>query len=122
MDLSVIQENYPYLTILRHFGEDYVVVFQNHDDKIVSFYDLALVKDADARKNLLKLADIWWYESNRMLPISIFLSAYMKPYKQYIRTLPYKDITIITGPTVSLNSLIQKRIKRREIKLIRRTQ
>lgn len=120
MDNTELQKSFPFITIIRHYDNEYVCIFQNHDDKIVSFYDIGAIRNTDEKKLLLKLADIWWYESNRKLPISIFLSQEMKIFKKYIRTLPMKDTVFVVGPTVSLNSLIQKRIKRREITLVRK--
>lgn len=121
MDYKEIASTLPFITILKHHDIEYTCIFQNHDEKIVSFYDIDLIKCADEKKKLMQLADVWWYESNRKLPISIFLYEQMKPFRKYIRTVPMKDTEIVFGPTVSLNSLVQKRIKRREIKLIRKS-
>lgn len=120
MDYKDLTEQLPFVTILRHHDIEYTCIFQNHDEKIVSFYDIDMIKSVDERKLLMQLADVWWYESNRKLPISIFLYEQMRPFRKYIRTVPIKDTEVITGPTVSLNALVQKRIKRREIKLIRK--
>lgn len=120
MDYKEIATTLPFITILKHHDIEYTCIFQNHDEKIVSFYDIDLIRCADEKKTLMQLADVWWYESNRKLPISIFLYEQMKPFRKYIRTVPMKDTEIVFGPTVSLNSLVQKRIKRREIKLIRK--
>jgi hypothetical protein len=120
MDYKDLTETLPFITVLKHHDIEYTCIFQNHDEKIVSFYDISLIKSADDKRALMQLADIWWYESNRKLPISIFLYEQMKSFKKYIRTVPMKDTEILIGPTVSLNALVQKRIKRREIKLIRK--
>jgi hypothetical protein len=120
MNYTELQEKFPYITVIKHFDNEYVCIFQNHDDKIVSFYNIDSIKSPEEKKLLLHLADIWWFESNRKLPISIFLSAEMKVFKKYIRTLPMKDTEFLFGPTVSLNALVQKRIKRREVKLVRK--
>ena len=73
------------------------------------------------KKKFLQYGESWWWESNRQLPIDIFLFHEMKPFRNYLRTFIMKDIEVLFGPTTSLQNLIKKRIKRRGIQLVRKT-
>lgn len=120
IELEQIQEQFPYLSCLRTAEIEYVCIIQNSDDKILSFYDFNSIKDSDEKKLFLELGEIWWHESNRLLPINIFLQGQMIPYKPYIRTVAHKNTEILFGPVTSLNNLFQKRIKRRQIQLVKK--
>lgn len=119
-ELESIQEQFPYLSCVRIAEIEYVCIVQNADDKIISFYDFNAISDAHERKLFLELGEIWWHESNRILPINIFLQGQMEPFKDYIRTFQMKNTDILFGPVTSLNNLFQKRIKRRQIQLVKK--
>ena len=119
-ELEAIQEQFPYLSCVKTVEIEYVCIIQNSDDKILSFYDFNSIKDDDERKLFLELGEIWWHESNRILPINIFLKGQMVPYKPYIRTVAHKNTEVLFGPITSLNNLFQKRIKRRQIQLVKK--
>ena len=110
----------PFLTQLVFQGREYIGIVLNSDDKILSFYDLDRITRTEEKTSFLELGDIWWHESNRLLPINIFLRDEMMPFQYSIKTLNRKDITILQGPCTSLNDLIKKRIKKRQIMLVRK--
>lgn len=68
---------------------------------------------------LLELGEQWWWESNRKIPINIFLKNEMIVFRQYIKTLNSKDVEHIFGPMVNLNEIAEKRVKRKSIQLVR---
>ena len=68
----------------------------------------------------LKCGEIWWYESNRKLPINIFLKGDFRYFRTTLVTLNSKDVEIVHGPTVKLSEISKKRVKRRTIQLVRR--
>lgn len=119
-ELEKIQEQFPYLSCIRVAEVEYVCIIQNADDKILSFYDFNSISDSNEKKLFLELGEIWWFESNRLLPINIFLQGQMEPYKSYIRTVAVKNSEVVFGPITSLNNLFQKRIKRRQIQLVKK--
>lgn len=119
-ELEKIQEQFPYLSCVRAAEIEFVCIIQNADDKILSFYDFNSIGDPNEKQLFLELGEIWWHESNRILPINIFLQGQMEPYKPYIRTVQIKNIDILFGPITSLNNLFQKRIKRRQIQLVKK--
>ena len=119
-DLTNIQENFPYLSGIRYLDNEYVGIIQNSDDKIVSFYDYNVIKTPEAQKKFLKLGDIWWWESNRQVPINIFLRNEIQQFAYTIRNFTSKDVRVLHGPVTSLNNIIIKRIKRKSITLVRK--
>lgn len=110
-----------FLTGINYSQKDYVGIVVNHDNNIMTFYDVELVPTLELKKEFLDLGEMWWWESNRMLPIDVFLHYEMKPFRSCLRTFVLKDVEVLFGPMISLQNLIKKRIKRRSIHLIRKT-
>lgn len=120
-DTEAIQFEFPFISGLVFRGIEYYGIIQNADDKIVSFYDFQAVRtDADKSK-FLELGETWWWESNRMLPINIFLRGEMQMFQYCLKTVIQKDTEILFGPVTSLDNIYKRRIKRRQIQLIRKT-
>lgn len=120
IDLDKISTNFPFLSGIRHQNKEFIGIILNCDDKIISWYDFDMIKSQEEKKTFLELGDEWWWASNRQLPIHIFLLGRMTPFRYCVRTTTTKDIQIMFGPVTSLNNLIQKRIKKRQIQLIKK--
>lgn len=114
-----IQNTFPFLTCIRVSDEEYVGIIINNDIQVTSIYDFNVLKNEALRKRLLELGEVWWWESNRKIPISIFLKADMIPFRPIIKTFNSKDVTIVFGPTVNLSEIAEKRIKRKSIQLVK---
>lgn len=95
-------------------------VIQNRDDFITTIYDFGDVVEPHLKRLFLNLAAEWWEESNRQIPINIFLKADWAVFKPYIRTFINKDLEIIHGPCTSLGELVKRRSKRKSITLVKR--
>lgn len=121
MQINDFQHNFPFISGLRYQGNEYIGIIQNSSDKIISFYDYSLIRTPEEKKLFLELGDIWWSESNRLLPISIFMQGQMKPFRYCSTTLVNKDIEILFGPVTSLNNILKKRIKKRQIQIVAKT-
>ena len=114
-----IQEIFPFLTCIRVSDEEYVGIIINNDIQVTSIYDIGVLKSEESKKRILDLGEIWWWESNRKIPINIFLKADMIPFRPIIKTFNSKDVNIVFGPTVNLSEIAEKRIKRKSIQLVR---
>jgi len=121
INLDEVQQKFPFLSGLKCQSHEYIGIIQNSDDKIISFYDFETIKTKEEKILFLELGDIWWNESNRKLPINIFLQGKMVQFRYCTKTIVNKDIEIMFGPVTSLNNILTKRIKKRQIQLIRRT-
>jgi hypothetical protein len=119
-EIEQIQESFPFLSGVRKGEDEFICIIQNADDKIMSFYDFEAIVDEHERQLFLEFGEIWWWESNRQLPINIFLQGQMDSFKFCLRTINLKDVDILFGPVTSLNDLFKKRIKRRQIQLVKK--
>lgn len=113
------QENYPFISCIKSNDTEYVGIIINLDDYVTSIYDISVIKDDDARTLFLDLGESWWWESNRKIPINIFLKKEMQLFRFAIKTFNSKDIELVFGPTVNLSDIAEKRIKRKSIQLVR---
>ena len=115
-----LQDNFPFITVINHVDQEYVGIVINQDQQITSMYDYSLIKTETEKARFLELGEAWWWESNRQIPINIFLSKEIVPFRYSIRNFNSKDVKIIFGPVTSLNDIIVKRVKRKSITLVRR--
>jgi|TARA_R110001606_G_C15170354_1_gene628078 hypothetical protein len=119
--ITEAQDRYPFLTGISYGGNEYVGIVINHDATILTFYDINKMPSKEVKKAFLEVGEMWWWESNRQLPIDIFLNHEMKVFHPYMSSFVMKDIEVLFGPMTSLQNLIRKRIKRRSVQLVRKT-
>jgi hypothetical protein len=115
-----LSENHPFITICSYSSQDYVGIIQNRDDNVTTMYDYGAIIQAELRAKFLELGDVWWWESNRSIPINIFLKEEWMIFKPYIKTFNNKGLEIIHGPIVCMTDFTKKRAKRRSITLVKR--
>lgn len=116
---ETFQENHPFITCVRSNNIEYVGIIINFDDYVTSIYDISTIKSDDERILFLGLGETWWWESNRRIPINIFLKREMQAYRYTIKTFNSKDIELVFGPSVNLSEIAEKRVKRKSIQLVR---
>lgn len=114
-----IQEQLPFITVLHYGEEEYVGIIINQDQFVTSFYDLEMIKTPEEKTLFLEIGEVWWWESNRQIPISIFCRKEIEPFKYAIKTFNSKDVRIVLGPTVNLMNMTLKRVKRKSVQLVR---
>jgi hypothetical protein len=115
-----IKEQYPFINIVHYGNQEYVGILVNQDTLVTTFLDYAKIKTAEERNTFLELGSIWWMESNRLIPITIFLKNDIENLLYSLMTMNTKDVTVIQGPIVNLNNLSAKRIKRKSVLLVRK--
>jgi hypothetical protein len=106
---------------MSYNGKDYVGIVQNKDNQIISFYDIDRCRNSEEKKTMMECGDLWWWESNRMLPIDVFLFHEMQDFKHCVRTFILKETEVLFGPVTSMQNILKKRIKRRSIQLVKKT-
>ena len=116
-----IEKQLPFISVINYGELEYVGIIINQDQFVTSFYDLECIRTAEEKAALLNLGEVWWWESNRQVPISIFLRKEIEPYRYSIKTFNSKDVRIILGPVVNLMNLTLKRVKRKSVQLVRKT-
>jgi hypothetical protein len=115
-----LTEKYPFITLCVYANLEYVGVVQNRDDIVTTIYDFGSVADQDSKRIFLELASTWWWESNRSIPINIFLRHDWEQFRYTLRTFVNKDLEILHGPACSLLDIVRKKSKRKSITLVRR--
>lgn len=115
-----IENQLPFISVLNYGEAEYVGIIINQDQFVTSFYDLECIKTLEEKTILLELGEAWWWESNRQIPITIFLRKEIEPFKYSIKTFNSKDVKIVLGPVVNLMNLTLKRIKRKSVQLVRK--
>ena len=115
-----LSENHPFITVCSYSGQDYVGIIQNRDDIVTTIYDYGAIVHSEMRDRFLELGEVWWWESNRLIPINMFLREEWAPFKIYLRTFNNKSLEIIHGPICSMSDLNKKKTKRRSITLVQR--
>mgnify|MGYP001449596366 FL=1 len=121
MDYNELAEKFPFLSCVKHGMSEYVGILQNQDDFVTSIYVYDDIPSEALRTEFLRLGDVWWWESNRAIPINIFLAGEFNPFQNWLKTFTTKDTKMIFGPSTSLNNIVRKRIKRRQIQLVKKT-
>ena len=115
-----LQQNFPFISVLTHAEKEYVGIIINQDANVTSFYDYESIETEDEKKKFLELGEAWWWESNRQIPINIFLLKEIAEFRYAIKNFATKDVKVNFGPITSLNNIIIKRIKRKSITLVRK--
>ena len=118
--LEKLKEKFPFLTYGKYLEKEYLGIIQNSDNHLVSIYAYNMIPDEKLRKKFLDYGEIWWWESNRQIPINLFMRRQFEIFRPFLKTFIRKDFEIIFGPTVSLQEIITKRIKRRTIQLVKK--
>jgi hypothetical protein len=115
-----LAEKYPFITLCVYATTEYVGIIQNQDEAITTIYDFGAIQDLEIKRQFLELANVWWWESNRSVPINIFLKNDWDVFKPYLRTFINKDLEVLHGPICSLSDMGRKKSKRKSITLVRR--
>ena len=118
--LQTLKEHYPFMTLCVYAGNEYIGVIQNRDDTVTTIYDFGVLLDPELKKSYLELAAVWWWESNRSVPINIFLKDEWNPFRDCLKTFSNRDLAILFGPVCSLNDIVRRKGKRRSITLVKK--
>ena len=95
-------------------------IVQNRDDIVTTIYDYGSIIDQVMRDRFLELGDVWWWESNRLVPINMFLKDDWAMFRPYLRTFNNKSLTVVHGPICSMLELAKRKSKRKSITLVKR--
>jgi len=124
MDNSLFEklgEKYPFLTVCNYAGTEHVGIIQNRDNTITTIYDFSFLPD-ELKADFLRLGETWWWESNRSIPINLFLKGEWVVFRQYVRVFTNKNLEILSGPCTSLNNIAHTKRKRKSITLVKRVE
>lgn len=113
-----LHESFPFLSVVVYGNNEYVGIIINQDLTVTTMYDLSELRTESERQALLELGEEWWWESNRTIPISIYLKNEIGPYKYCSKSFSTKDVQVLVGPITKLADLQGKKTKRKVVQLI----
>ena len=116
---KLLQEKFPFLTIVNYLNTEFIGIVQNADQNFISIYILDVNVSQAMKKEFLSCGDIWWWESNRTVPINLFLRDKFKKFKPWLRTFARKETQIIEGPSLNIMDLLNRKLKKRTIQLVK---
>ena len=120
MLLKDIEQKFPYLSVVAYGGNEYIGIIVNQDTTVTTMYVYTKLKNEEEKELLIELGEIWWWESNRMIPINIFLRKEISKLNYAMITMNSRDVKVVIGPCVNLNNLTIKRVKRKSVQVMRR--
>lgn len=120
MLLKDIEQNFPFISVVTYGGQEYVGIIANQDQYVTTMYIFTEIRSELEKRKFLELGEVWWWESNRLIPINIFLRNEIENFKYCMMTMNSKDVKVTLGPTVNLNNLHIKRVKRKNVQLVRK--
>ena len=113
-------EKFPFLTLASYGNKEYVGIIQNQDTNVISMYLYENIKLPEQKLLFLELGSEWWWETNRQIPINIIMGGKFKIFRECLVTFTHKDFEILAGPSVSLRDIMTKRVKRKNVQLVRK--
>ena len=85
--------------------------------QFITLYDFSKIKNPADKKELLSFAAIWWSQSNRTIPISIFIKNDIEKFEAFTTRIDTDAFELLHGPLVAISDIPRKRIKRRNVAL-----
>lgn len=114
------EQQLPFISVINYGENEYVGIIINQDQYVTSFYDIDAIRTPEEKATFLEIGETWWWESNRQIPINIFLRVELDPFRYCIKTFNSKDVRVLLGPVVNLMNLSVRRVKRKSVQLVRK--
>jgi hypothetical protein len=118
--IKTVLEKFPFLSYGRMLDVDYLGIIQNSDSQLLSIYVLDSIPDEGLRAQFIACGEEWWWESNRMVPINIYLKDRFRPFRPYLKHFSRKDFDLVAGHAVSLQETIARRVRKRQVTLVQK--
>jgi hypothetical protein len=120
-EIAAILEKFPFLSYGTLLDKQYLGIVQNCDAKLISMYILDLIPNEKMRELFMQFGHSWWWDSNRQVPINMFINdPRFRSFRVCLRHFSRKDFNHIAGPAVSLAESLNKRVRKRQVTLVRR--
>ncbi len=98
--------------------KEYLGIVQNADSQLISMYIYTDIPKQEFRELFIKHGYNWWWGSNRQTPINLFIKEFYI-FRPYLKHFSRKDFMLLAGPIVSLQETIARRIRKRQVTLVR---
>lgn len=118
--LQKLLEKCPFLSYGTLLDTHYLGIIQNSDSQLLSMYVIDMIPTEEMKRQFLRCGEEWWWQSNRQIPINIFLKEKFRPYRPFLKHFNRKDFDLKAGPSVSLQETIARRVRKRQVTLLRK--
>lgn len=115
---QLLVTKFPFLTLYKFSGEELLGILQHANKNVVSLYVLNYINDQELKRELINAGKQWWEQSNRKIPINLFLKEDFGDFSFCLRTYNRKEYEHIHGPFFGIQDLNSKRIKRKKVELV----
>lgn len=109
-------KTYPFVTVIKHDDKIYYGIIKIKSKQYCTLYCFHKM-DIPEQAELVELANNWWWQSNRSIPICLFSQEEMEKFEPYTQRFNTDSVEFVQGPVISLSDLPTKRIKRRNVAL-----
>jgi hypothetical protein len=118
-ELTDLQQRYPFLSVVQYLNNEYLGIIQQADQQFINIYAWDDNWTDVRKKRFLVCGETWWWESNRNIPINLFMGRDFQEFRAVLKTFASKESRVVQGPVVNLREMLNKRVKRRTITLVR---
>ena len=120
-EIKEFLDKFPFLSLCRYGTNEYIGIVQNVGNNIASVYVYNKLKEKDEKRLFLDLGEEWWWESNRKLPVNMFIGEKCQVFSASLRSYSMKETEVVFGPITKLSDLLNvKRLRRKTVQLIRK--
>ena len=75
-----ISGKYPFLSIVQYAGTEHIGIIMNQDKILTTMYNFNDIETTELKQLFLELGQTWWWESNRSIPINLYLKDEWMPF------------------------------------------
>lgn len=118
---DLLDTRWPYLTYIKYLAKDYVGIVQNSDTNFLHMYVIDQTMSSEQKQEFINCGELYWWGSNRQIPINVFLGARFKIFRPFLKSFHHKEVQVQSGPVPSLETLINRRSKKRTVQLVKST-
>ena len=118
-ELNDLQQRYPFLSVVQYLNNEYLGIIQQADQQFINIYTWDDNWTDIRKKRFLVCGETWWWESNRNIPINLFMGRDFQEFRAVLKTFASKESRVVQGPIVNLREMLNKRVKRRTSTLVR---
>jgi hypothetical protein len=112
-------ERWPFLTHVAYLNKEYLGIVQNSDTLFLHMYVIEPGMTDEQKREFLSCGEAWWWGSNRMVPINVFLGDRFRVFRGSLKSFSHKEVKVISGPLLSLEDLLIKKGKKRTVTLVK---
>lgn len=119
MNLETLQKKFPFLCVCQEIqtGEYIIGIIQNKTKDMINIYSYNSIKSKTMKHIFLELGQVWWWESNRRIPINLFLKNDFTKFKPILKRYSNKELKILSGYVCQLHNIFNKNVKRKRINI-----